>query len=375
MNHIYFDLGVFTFWSEESLDSRRLISNGGVVISDDTALLDVREEQEVDPDLIEMMKSLAKDGYDLNICDNRTSPEIKKKLKQLNILEYFNQIVSGKTVDTLARNLKKLRQHEDFSIFVGCSSVAIEAAVKCQIPVVAYGQNLVDALDSAFCYAFYPLEIEDQVNTVMVIHNVARRTIESNARILGIDGIEFAGKTVFAQNLGRYFDMLGKEYQILDMEDYHRAVEETYKGEDPVEAYYFNGYNNEKVIEEVLEPFVRDGSINKIVYCLDSSNDSFINERHYQISEDGVMIIIGTMMFREPLIHYFDVTVYMRVDYRESEHRASLEESPIYGMDPVEVYRTKHIPAQKMYVQRHDPFENRDFVIDNSNYHRPFFIK
>ena len=37
-----------------------------------------------------------------------------------------------------------------------------------------------------------------------------------------------------------------------------------------------------------------------------------------------LMILIGTMMYREPLMRYFDMTVYMRVDYREAEHRASL---------------------------------------------------
>jgi len=28
-----------------------------------------------------------------------------------------------------------------------------------------------------------------------------------------------------------------------------------------------------------------------------------------------------------------------------------------------------------MYVQKHDPFIKSDFVIDNSNYHRPFFME
>ena len=124
----------------------------------------------------------------------------------------------------------------------------------------------------------------------------------------------------------------------------------------------------------MLDPFKKDGCIDRIVYCLDSTNDAFINERHYKISKEGVMVLLGPMMYREPLMRYFDVTVGMRVDYRESEHRASLMDTPIYGEDPLEVYRKKNIPAQKMYVQRHDPFENRDFVIDNSNFHRPFLV-
>ena len=169
-------------------------------------------------------------------------------------------------------------------------------------------------------------------------------------------------------------DFVGQENIIVDLEDYHRAVEESYKGEDPVEAYYFNGYNNEKLIDEVLHPYRKQGKIDKTIYCLDISNDSFVNERHYTLSEDGVMILLGTMMYREPLMRYFDTTVYIRVDYREAEHRVSLVDAPIYGDDPLEEYKEKTIPAQKMYVARHNPFENKDFIIDNTNYHRPFFI-
>ena len=207
------------------------------------------------------------------------------------------------------------------------------------------------------------------------MHAVARKTIEKKAKILGIDGIDYAGKKFFARSLGKYFDLLGKEYTIVNLQDFHRAVEETYKGEDPVESYYFNGFNNEKLISEVLEPFVRDGRLDRVVYCLDSNNDAFINERHYNISEEGVMVLVGPMMYREPLLRFFDVTVHIRVDYREAEIRAGLLDTPIYGEDPLEVFKNKNIPAQKMYVQRHDPFEHRDFVIDNSNFHRPFFIR
>ena len=375
VDRVYFDMGVFTFWSEESLDNKRLIAKGGVLVSDDAALKEVMDGSDpLDMDLVEMLTNLSEDGFELNICDTLSVSEIQDLLGDLGIGDFFSNIVSAKSARPFANSLNKLRGKEDFSIFVGTDETVIEACSMAQIPVIAYGEKYAEVYRSAFCGARYPLEVEDQIYTTMVVHYVARKTIEKNARLLGIDGIDYAGKKFFADKLCRYFDILGKEYNIVYLEDYHRAVEASYKGEDPVEAYYFNGFNTEKLITEVIKPFKREGKIDKVVYCLDSTNDSFVNERHYELSEDGVMILIGTMMYREPLIRYFDTTVYMRVDYRESEHRASLEETPIYGDDPVEVYKTKQIPAQKMYIQRHDPFEGRDFVIDNSNYHRPFFI-
>lgn len=376
MKRIYFDLGVFEYWSQDSLDSKRLISKSGIIISDESAVEEVKEHtDEVDQDMVDILKSLHDQGYNLNVCDSATVDEIKHVLKSNQIAGYFDQIVSTPKASAMANTLKKLRNREDFFIFVGCNEVCLEAMNHCQIPVIAYGSQASEVASSAFSVAGYPLEVEDQIVTCHVIHCLAKKAIESNARVMGIDGIDFAGKKVFANKLGQYLEMLGKEYQIVHLEDYHRAVEESYKGEDPVEAFYFNGFNNDKLIEEVLNPYTKNGSIDKIVYCLDNTGEAFVNERHYQLSSDGLMIILGCMMFREPLIHYFDMTVFMKVDYRESEHRASLIEAPIYGIDPVELYRTKNIPAQKMYVQRHDPYENRDFIIDNSNFHRPILVE
>ena len=372
MNRVYFDLGVFTYWSEESLDNRRLVSKGGVLVSDESALVNI--ENEMDPDLREMLRNLSNKGYELNICDTRPSSDIIRQLDRFDIKSFFYQVVSGQTEGAIANSLTGIRGQDDFSVFVGCDPVVIGAVEQSQIPVVAYGENMAEVRRRALGYAMSPIGIEDQLASCTIIHEVARKTIEKKARILGIDGIDFAGKKFFARKLGKYFDLLGKEYTIVNLEDFHRSVEETYKGEDPVESYYFNGFNIEKLIGEVLDPFIKTKSLDRVVYCLDSTNDAFINERHYRISPRGVMVLIGPMMYREPLLRYFDVTVYMRVDYKESEHRASLVDTPIYGEDPLEVYRKKNIPAQKMYVQLHDPSAGRDFVIDNSNYHRPVMV-
>lgn len=376
MKRIYFDLGVFQYWSEDALDNKRLISKSGIIISDESIVEEVKEHaDEIDHDMIDILQSLSDQGFDLNVCDSASVDEIKQVLRHYEISNYFDQIISTPKVSAMAKTLAKLRDREDFFIFVGSNKICVEAMCQCQIPVVAYGSNMMEVEQDAFCVATYPLEVEDQVLTCHVIHSLAKKAIEKKAKIMGIDGIDFAGKKVFANKLGKYLEMLGKEYQIVYLEDYHRAVEESYKGEDPVEAFYFNGFNNDKLIEEVLNPYKKNGSIDKVVYCLDNSGEAFVNERHYQLSDDGLMIILGCMMYREPLIRFFDMTVFMKVDYRESEHRASLIDVPIYGMDPVEVYRTKNIPAQKMYVQRHDPYENRDFVIDNSNFHRPMLVE
>ena len=375
MNLVFFDLGVFLYWSEESIVSKSLASKGGVIVSNKEDLRALKEKHAVlDPEIIDMLKALKSSGFSLCVCDNLPQTQIKECLNKLEIIDYFDAFVSARTEDTMAKALNKKRATGDFAVYVGSEEKIIRAASKVRIPSIAYGQEWASVCPLAFSSALSPMEIEEQVRITFLIFNIVEKTIDKKSRVLGIDGITFAGKKVLADKISHYMDFVGQENIIVDLEDYHRAVEESYKGEDPVEAYYFNGYNNEKLIDEVLHPYRKQGKIDKTVYCLDISNDSFVNERHYTLSEDGVMILLGTMMYREPLMRYFDTTVYIRVDYREAEHRVSLFHAPIYGDDPLEEYKEKTIPAQKMYVARHNPFENKDFIIDNTNYHRPFFI-
>lgn len=371
MNRVFFDLSSFLFWSEDSLDNKRLISKDGVI--DTTGAISM-DGSDIDPEVREMLRLLSDAGFSINVCDTVPASHIREVLSNAGIQEHFELIVSSEDTKALAENLKKLRRPDDFSIFVGSNEDVIEAADQAKIPTVAYGMDTRAIWDKTFCTARNPLSVQDQIYTWKMVHEIATAAISKGVRVLGIDGMEFAGKTFFVDKLSRYFDLLGKDNTIIDTEDFRRGKEARYKGEDMGEAFYMNGYNFEKLIDEVLVPFKRDGMLDTVVYCVDIEEEAFVNEIPYKVSEDGIMILEGSMMYRDPLLQYFDMTVYMRVDYKEAEHRATLEETPIYGEDPSEVLNDKIIPAQKLYRARHDPFINRDFVIDNSNYHRPFFI-
>ena len=86
MNRVYFDMQVFTYWSEEALESKRLVSKGTVLVSDEEALSSVKDGSErVDTDLLDMLKNLSEDGYDLNICDTLPVPEIKQMLTDFKV--------------------------------------------------------------------------------------------------------------------------------------------------------------------------------------------------------------------------------------------------------------------------------------------------
>ena len=107
MNRVYFDIGVFTYWSDEALESKRLVSKGGVLVSDDEALAGVRDgSEQIDSGLVDMLRNLSEEGYDLNICDTRPVSEIKDMIVELGIGSFFHQIISAATAEPLAKSLQ-----------------------------------------------------------------------------------------------------------------------------------------------------------------------------------------------------------------------------------------------------------------------------
>ena len=125
MDRVYFDMGVFTFWSEESLDNKRLIAKGGVLVSDDAALKEVMDGSDpLDMDLVEMLTNLSEDGFELNICDTLSVPEIQDLLGELGIGDFFSNIVSAKS----ARNFHEADGCISRMLFVGQPKNAPAAA-------------------------------------------------------------------------------------------------------------------------------------------------------------------------------------------------------------------------------------------------------
>ena len=139
MNRIFFDLGALAFWSSDSLDNKRLISKGDVIISDEAALDSITlRDAAIDPDVQKMLFSLMEAGYSLNVCDEAAVNTIKAALRRYGLLEMIDKIVSASRTDTAAKNLRKLRNNDDFFIFVGDSENCIETMSACQIPCIAY---------------------------------------------------------------------------------------------------------------------------------------------------------------------------------------------------------------------------------------------
>ena len=68
------------------------------------------------------------------------------------------------------------------------------------------------------------------------------------SRIIGINGVDTSGKTVFAQNLSRYFSHAGIKNAVIHMDDFLNPASIRKLGSNETEAYYNNAFDYDKLI-------------------------------------------------------------------------------------------------------------------------------
>jgi len=206
---------------------------------------------------------------------------------------------------------------------------------------------------------------------VDIFQKITTELIDKGKRVIGINGVDTSGKTVFTNNYSQFLTSFGIKNEIIHIDDFHNPREIRATGENEIDAYYDNAFNYKQIIGEILEPLRKGELIDKDVLCLNLDTDKYENLIHYRIDSQTIVLLEGTLLFRPPIGEYIEGKVFLHVDFEEMLKRATIRDVPKYGESFLEKYRLKYIPIQKRYIQEHKPKEQCDIFIDNNDYSNP----
>jgi phosphoglycolate phosphatase len=193
-------------------------------------------------------------------------------------------------------------------------------------------------------------------------------------RIVGVNGVDLAGKTLFCPSLIRHLNDHGHRTALIHLDDFHNPRETRYQGADPVQSYWNHAFSLELLESELLAPAARGEVIDKSLILLDLDTDSFSQIRHYAIDRHTVVILEGVLLYREPIDRYFDYRIFLDIPFEEVLRRAELRDVARYGPEFVERYREKYIPIQQRYLAECTPGERSNLVIDNRDVNHPSIV-
>lgn len=204
----------------------------------------------------------------------------------------------------------------------------------------------------------------------IILAEINRRRQDDRAFIIGINGIDGAGKTSFTALFERFLVSQRYKTQVIALDDFHNPQAYRYAGDDQADNYYNRSFAFGTVINELLIPIHRGGTFTTELTLLNLSTDGYDTKKRFSFDPTTVVIFEGVFLFREKLAPYIDFKIFLDILFDESKKRALLRDTRL-GQERLKRYDEKYLPAQKKYLSQYPPAEVADLIIDNTDWERP----
>ena len=196
--------------------------------------------------------------------------------------------------------------------------------------------------------------------------------------IIGIDGVDTSGKTTLADIIAQE---LSNEPNIrtirISIDKFHNPKEiRMRQGSLSPKGYFEDSFNYDVIINQVLQP-IKEGKENILLGIYDYRYENEIEKVSIKIDNNSVVLFDGVFLLRDELYPYWDLSVFLEVDFTEVIKRALKRDITLFGSDTevLNRYEKRYIPGQQLYINKFHPQNRANIVIDNNDYNNPQIIK
>jgi HAD superfamily hydrolase (TIGR01549 family) len=331
------------------------------------------------PNVKETLGTLRKRGFRLALYSNASTQYFDTVLTSLQIKDYFDYTEcvqeNNLTKPELVRKIKG-QFHSTATAVVGDRYHDIEAARETDSLSIGvlfgYGGEEPEQADITIKQFDGLLYIFDRKLPVFdkILKEIIKRKEENKPFVVGITGIDGAGKTTFAAAFDKYLLSRNFQTQMIHLDDFHNPETIRYAGENPAENYYSHSFNLDDLISKLLEPLRENREFSTTLTILNLQTDKYDIEKEYNFYPNTIVIFEGVFLLREELSQYTDYTIFLEIPFEESKRRGKERELRAI----IEKYETKYLPAQKKYLALFPPDTHADMIIDNINWEYPSII-
>jgi uridine kinase len=200
-----------------------------------------------------------------------------------------------------------------------------------------------------------------------ILKNTNRKKQKDKAYVIGVNGIDGAGKTQFAESLEVYLNTKGHQTQLIRLDDFHNPKATRYAGNDQADNYYNKSFNISLMVEKLLNPINERKPVSLTRKALDPDTDKYEITRTYNIDRNTIVVFEGVFLFRKELAPYIDYKVFLAIPSEESKRRAIIRDTEA----DLKKYDEKYLPAQVKYLKKYPPAQAADMIINNMNWEYP----
>ncbi|MEN0130558.1 MAG: hypothetical protein AAGC49_14025 [Brevundimonas sp.] len=200
---------------------------------------------------------------------------------------------------------------------------------------------------------------------VQVLEEVAR-AVPHLARpvLVGIDGVDGAGKTTFADALAA--NMGDRPVLRVSIDDFHhpRAVRHA-RGRQSPEGFWLDSFDYPAFRSRVLDPLASGGSGLVRLASHDLASDAYVDPAPVAVPADAVVVVDGIFLQRPELAAAWDLTVFLDVPFEVTLARMVVRDGAPPGVD--DPANARYVEAQRHYLATCSPADRAGLVVDNSD--------
>ena len=184
--------------------------------------------------------------------------------------------------------------------------------------------------------------------------------------LVAIDGVDGAGKTLFADELALMLQASGIRAIRASVDGFHHPPSIRYRrGRHSPDGFYLDSYDYAALRRLLLDPLGAggDGRITRAIY--DVSAEQPVARSAEVAPATAVLLFDGIFLHRQELRGYWDYSVFLDVGFAESVRRCAVRDGG--DPDPDAESNRRYVDGQRLYLQDCRPHDHATVVIDNTD--------
>jgi uridine kinase len=210
----------------------------------------------------------------------------------------------------------------------------------------------------------------------MVVSRVARAINalpDDRTQRVGIDGVDGAGKTIFADELAVALADLGRPTIRATVDSFHNPRHIRYRqGRHSPVGYLEDSFNYDVLRRVLLDPLSPGGNDLYRTAAFDHRTDAPVSTPTMHAPRRAVLVFDGIFLHLPVLWPYWDYSVFLRVGFQTSIARCARRDGG--SPDPNDPSNHRYVAGQQLYLSRHAPPAHATIVIDNEDLDHPFVV-
>ena len=199
-----------------------------------------------------------------------------------------------------------------------------------------------------------------------------------NPVLVGIDGVDGAGKTMLADELVPCLNDLGRHAVRASIDGFHNSREKRIaKGGFSPEGYFYDSFDYKSLVDNFIRPIkeTRSGLALRAA-TFDFRTDREVDDKVIEISPSSIVLFDGVFLFRAELVDFWDYKIFLEIDFETSLDRGLARDSRYMGGEAAtrNRYLRRYIPGQKLYFDVARPTEIADVIVRNDDPARPEIV-